>query len=506
MTYEIKYNASPTLRKFHKSEAFVRGVRGPIGSGKSVGMCIEIFTRLNQQAKDKSGKRKSRWAVVRNTYPELETTTLKTWLDWFPEEIFGKVSRRVPICHYFQYNDIEAEIYFIAMDRPEDVKKLLSLELTGIFFNEARELPLKVIQTGCDRVGRYPSQRSKPDDIPSSHWPTWYGVIMDTNSPDEDHWWAVMSGHAELPPDFTIPDNWEFFDQPPAAFETKSDTGGRSKWRLNPDAENLANLPANYYKNLISGKSNSHVRVYVGNKYDSSGDGEIVYEEFSEDAHVAKEHMAVIPTRTVYVGLDFGRTPAASFGQMDVFGQWRDLHELVTEGVGAERFAHLLKAEIAAVFPTVKFERFEFYGDPSGEFHQSGSDKTYFEILKANGIPVHAAPTQNPTTRIEAGREPLLRMLPQGKPAYQINASCKVTIKGFKTGYCYQTIKSTGVLKKSEKIEKNRYSHVHEARQYGMCGAGFGKKLTKREKNGKTFKAKTQFSVFNSNEMGNRVH
>ncbi len=31
------YNASHTLSKFHKSNAFVRGVRGPVGSGSGGG-------------------------------------------------------------------------------------------------------------------------------------------------------------------------------------------------------------------------------------------------------------------------------------------------------------------------------------------------------------------------------------------------------------------------------------------------------------------------------------
>lgn len=496
--YEIKYEASPTLQKFHNSDAFVRGVRGPIGSGKSVGMCIEIFRRVSQQAPDKTGKRKSRWAIVRNTYPELETTTLKTWLDWFPEEIFGKVSRRVPICHYFEFNDIEAEIYFIAMDRAEDVKKLLSLELTGIFYNEARELPLKIIQTGCDRVGRYPSQRSRPDDIPASQWPTWYGVIMDTNSPDEDHWWPMMAGDAELPEDFTIPDNWEFWAQPPAAFEEK-DERGRTKWVLNPEAENLANLPANYYTNLISGKAAMHVRVYVGNKYGTLTEGKVVYEEFSPDLHIAKGPITRVPGKIIHVGLDFGQTPAACFGQSDAYGTWRDIHELVTRGVGAKAFGRLLKLEIANKFPGLDInDHFEFWGDPSGEYNQSGSDETYFDTLKGMGIRVKAAPTQNPVTRIEAGREPLEQLLPGGRMGYQIDPSCKVLIKGFMSGYHYPKLKSTGSVRTADKPAKNRESHVHEARQYALCGAGYARRLISKEKSNTKgpVRAKTSFSVY----------
>ena len=42
----LKYRAEPTLAKFHRSKAFVRGVRGPIGSGKSVACCWEILRKV----------------------------------------------------------------------------------------------------------------------------------------------------------------------------------------------------------------------------------------------------------------------------------------------------------------------------------------------------------------------------------------------------------------------------------------------------------------------------
>lgn len=495
--HEIKYVASPTLKKFHKSPAFVRGIRGPIGSGKSVGCCMEVFRRMQEQEPGRDGKRRSRWAIIRNTYPELETTTIKTWLDWFPERIFGRLIKRAPICHEIRYNDIEAEVYFLAMDKPDDVKKLLSLELTGGWPNEARELGYEIITTLCDRVGRYPAQKDRPEHIEPSNWPTWYGVIMDTNSPDEDHWWPVCAGDAELPEDWTPPTNWELFAQPPAAFEEKS--GEKTVWRLNPDAENLPNLPPNYYKNLIQGRKHSHIRVYVGNKYGTVSDGKQVYPEWSEDLHLSQTTIPVIPGRTVYVGLDFGQTPAACFGQSDARGQWRDLHEIVTEGLGPKRFARILRNEIASKFPGMKITQFEFYGDPSGAFPTGNADETYFEILKAEGFNIRPAPTQNPTTRQEAGREPLERMLAGGTPGYQIDPSCKTLIRGFRAGYQYKRLKVSGSVKYDDKPDKNRFSHVHEARQYMLCGAGYGRDLRKRgnweQNKGEVLRAKTKFSV-----------
>ena len=54
-----------------KDDSFFRGVRGPVGSGKSVSCCIEIFRRAAKQEPSPDGKRKSRWAVIRNTNPQL---------------------------------------------------------------------------------------------------------------------------------------------------------------------------------------------------------------------------------------------------------------------------------------------------------------------------------------------------------------------------------------------------------------------------------------------------
>ena len=64
-----------TIKQFMKDTHFFRGIRGPVGSGKSVACCIEIFRRALQQEKNSEGKRKSRWAVIRNTNPQLRTTT-----------------------------------------------------------------------------------------------------------------------------------------------------------------------------------------------------------------------------------------------------------------------------------------------------------------------------------------------------------------------------------------------------------------------------------------------
>ncbi len=243
----LNYKApGPIVKAFMKDDSFFRGLRGPVGSGKSVSCCIEILRRALAQEPNADGIRKSRWAVIRNTNPQLKTTTIKTWLDWFPEEEWGKFLYSVPFTHMIKKGDIELEVIFLALDRPDDVKKLLSLELTGVWVNEAREIPKSIIDACTMRVGRYPSMRDGG--------PSWYGVICDTNAPDTEHWWPILAGETVLPDYLTKqeakmlvkPDNWTFFNQPPAMDEIIGKDKTVDRYERNDEAENVNNLTPNY--------------------------------------------------------------------------------------------------------------------------------------------------------------------------------------------------------------------------------------------------------------------
>ena len=183
----------PIAKEFMKDESFVRGIRGPVGSGKSVTCCMEIMRKAVNQAPNSAGVRRTRWAVIHNTNPQLKTTTIKTWRDWFGDEV-GKFVWSPPYTHLVNFSlpdktSVELEVIFLALDKQEDVKKLLSLELTGVWLNEARELPKSIVDACTMRVGRFPSMRDGG--------PSWFGVIMDTNAPDETHWWGIMAGEVQ---------------------------------------------------------------------------------------------------------------------------------------------------------------------------------------------------------------------------------------------------------------------------------------------------------------------
>ncbi len=152
----VQYEAPPTLGRFLGSDAFVRCVMGPLGSGKSSACVLEILRRAMQQRHGPDGIRRTRFAIIRNTYGELRDTTWKTFQQWIPPQL-GKFNKE-EFSFRMRFNDVDCEVLFRALDRPEDVKKLLSLELTGAYFNEFREIAKSIFELMQGRVGRYPSK------------------------------------------------------------------------------------------------------------------------------------------------------------------------------------------------------------------------------------------------------------------------------------------------------------------------------------------------------------
>lgn len=398
------------------------------------------------------GTASTRWAVVRNTYRELKDTTLKTWLDWWTESSFGA----------FKYGDMEHPIImkhpdghwidmlvqFRALDRPNDVRKVLSLEITGAWVNEAREIPFGIVAGLDDRIDRYPAV--------VDGGPTWSGLILDTNSPDDDHWWYRLAEEDK-------PEGWDFFTQPGGLIETGAE------FEPNPEAENLEHLAKDFYKIRAQGKRKDHVRVYYCNRYGFVQEGKPVYPEYADDVHCPG---TIEPIKSVplYVGLDFGLTPAALFCQQTITGRWIWVDELVTEDMGATRFAELLGPRLRG-----QYQGFDIriFGDPAGVDRVQTDEKTVFSILEKHGIIALPAPTQDTVIRRDALANPMTRMI-DGKPGFLISDKCKVARKGLAGGYALRRLQVAGEERYHEKPDKNRFSHVIEAGQYAMCGAGEG--------------------------------
>ena len=133
-------------------------------------------------------------------------------------------------------------------------------------------------------------------------------------------------------------------------------------------------------------------------------------------------------------------------------------------------------------------------GDPAGDYRAQTDESTPFQILRGAGIKAYPAPSNDVSLRIEAVNAPLTRLV-EGKPGMLIDKSCKHLIKGFAGGYQYKRLQVSGE-RYTEKPDKNDYSHVHDALQYLLLGAGEGKKITGHQQESKVIQAKTKFDVF----------
>jgi hypothetical protein len=435
-----------TVSAFLKDDSFFRGLMGPFGSGKSTACIMDILRRSAMQAPGPDGTRRTRWAIIRNTYPELRTTTIKSWHQWIPPQI-GRWVDAGPPTHHIVEGGLDMEVLFIALDRPDDIAKLLSMELTGAWINEAREVPKAVLDGLTGRVGRFPSVMLGGC--------SWSGILADTNPPDSDHWWYRLAEEER-------PQGWAFFKQP----------GGRE-----PDAENIANLPTDYYARQVAGKDEDWIRVYVDGQYGFVRDGKPVYPEFRDSLH-AKD-FELQPHWGIHIGIDFGLTPAAVFGQRSPMGQWRWHSELVTEDMGATRFAEQLRRVMAERYPGMAVA--SITGDPAGEGRAQTDERTPFQILRAANIEAVPAPTNDFTKRRESVAVALGRLI-DGEPGLIVHPNCRMLRKAMAGGYQYKRVQVSGEERFRDAPDKNMYSHVAEAGQYMLVGAGEAKTLIARER------------------------
>lgn len=462
MQIAYDYSSAPTLRAFAQSDARIRAIKGPVGAGKSSASIVELVRRGQMHPRSYDGIRHSRWAVVRNTYQELASTTIKSIFQWLPPHYFGRYLESKHTYTIKAFEGCDIELLFLALDRPQDIAKLLSLELTGGFINEAREVPWSIIEAMEARIDRYP----KRAEIPGGRY--WSGIWMDTNPPDSDSkfyryfeekiWlpdFLRLQREGKFPPAMKPEEYAQIFSQP----------SGRAD-----NAENLPNLAPGYYDKISIGKSPEWIKIYVDGQYGFVVEGKLVYPEYADKVHCqAVDPIAGLPIIRSY---DFGLTPACAFSQVLPDGRWLTFDEMTSDNMSIDQFSDEVLEHCARAFRGSDV-RFEDWGDPAGEQRAQTDKRTCFEIMQSKGIEIEGS-VQDPTLRQEAVRK-TLRTLVGGEPQFILHPRCKVLRKGFLGGYHRRRMQTAGPERYAAEPEKNNASHIHDSLQYGMVkyfGAG----------------------------------
>lgn len=407
--FKFKYAASPTCAKFIANHDPRKILAGPVGGGKTSACIVAILMNAIHQEPDFDGIRRTRHLVVRNTVPMLRMTTIKSFLDWIPDGVFGRwaVSDKI---YYMKFKDVEAEIQFLALEDENDIRKLLSLETTTCYFNELREINESVIEgmIGTKRVGRYPSRKQGPGA-------TYPCILADTNMPAMDTYHQeIMDGDIG---------GWTLFKQPPGDSAI---------------AENLEFLPPDYYN--TEGLSDEYIRTMIKCEYGTSREGMPVFRQtFIPDFHIAKEPLLALqsPDYPILIGLDAGLTPAAIIGQINMASRLNVLAECFTpknESIGMERFLTTrLIPLLRNRFPNNKVT---VIVDPAAMQKSQATEETVFQIITKTGLSVRTAASNKLDLRIGSAETMFGRQI-GGKAALLIDESCKGLISALKHGYIF---------------------------------------------------------------------
>lgn len=443
------------LAAYGKCRSAVHIIRGPLGGGKTYESIDKIINLCCEQKPTKSdGIRKTRGVVVRNTYPDLISTVIKDVREVIPETMGHMTMGHPPELNMdFDLEDgtrVVSNVIFLALDKEDDVRKIRGLNATWVYINEVKE----VAKANFDMV------TARADRYPQIGWSQFGGVFCDTNAWDQDHWLEDLAKQIrakELP-------GYEIFVQPGAVLKVNG------KWVVNPKAENPAAVRLGYYEKVLRGKREDWIKVNLANEIGYSFDGKPVHPDYSDSVNVSSEALIPYPGMC-FIGLDFGLTPAAVFWQRQLNGQWWGFDELVEMDMANDAFALALKAKCAVWKARVPGLNFRFVGDPSGDNRSMTDGRTTFQMYRLAGVPAIPASTNDPQVRRDALIRPLTRTV-KGQPGLLLAPHMNMLRKSLSGAWCYRRVMIGGTQRYRDEAEKNEFSHVGEAAEYGLMDAG----------------------------------
>lgn len=445
----LVYTPVPSTEPFIQADKFANFIIGPVGSTKTTAALMKISYEAKRIKPGRDGVRRSRIAVVRNTRQMLWDTTIPDFLKWYPDGVAG-VLMKTESKFLLRFDDVQCEVLFRGLDDANDVRRLLSLQLTFGMLDEFREIHPDVYNALTGRLGRYPDKTMNGvgacDDAGKQIHKVWGA----TNPPDADTWWETLLTEP--------PDNMHVTFQP----------SGRS-----PEADWVQHLPDGYYDNLCEGKDEDWISVYVDGKFGASLAGKPVFRAFNADTHVAKTPLALLPAAPVIIGVDAGLSPAAVLGQVDYQGRVIVHDALISEHMGALRFIReKLKPLLANKYAGYKVA---VVIDPAAQQRAQTDERTVMDMFKAEGFSVKPARTNAIPARIAAVDQFLTRTV-DGKPGFLVNKEgAQPLISALRGRYRYK-MNTKGEV--DESPEKNHpWSDVADACQYLCLHADNGNTL-----------------------------
>lgn len=448
----IHYTPPPTVRDFithyKPGELFLDWILGPVGSGKTTGIFMKLVYMAQLQAKSPiDGIRRSRCVIVRNTAPQLNDTTLKSWDYWFKDGQAGKWYATNKT-FMLKYGDVECEVLFRPLDTPDDVQRVLSLEVTFAILDEFVQIPQAIVEALSARCGRYPPAV----DGGCTNWGMWGA----SNPGMETDWWyPMLEDHEELPEGQEPPENWTYFKQP-SGFSDK--------------AENTDHLPgkAGYYANLAKGKTKHWIKQFIEVVWGYSMAGNPVFPMFNPEIHMAQAPIKPLPHTPIIVGYDPGLAGSgAVLMQYDeAYGRVLVLAEIAVRDYATDRFiVEKLKPLLRTRFPNMDVIVVPDPASAARSSAKTGASVTS-EFKKAKFTVIEDGNNEI-ESRLQPAQYYMMRLTSAG-PALLIDPSCVRLKRALVGGYRFAAIKNALSGETREVPEKNNHSHIADGFTYGV--------------------------------------
>lgn len=460
MAEVIDYTPPPTVSAFiqdyRQGELFYSWIVGPVGSGKTTGNFFKLCYMAKLQQPGPDGVRRSRAVIVRNTAPQLQDTTLKSWFQWFREGQAGEW-RKTEKSFVLKFDDVECEVLFRPLDTAEDIARVLSLEVTFAILDEFVQIPREIVDALSSRCGRYPAKK----DGGATNWGMWGASNTDT----EDNWWYDYLHDAE-----TV---WSYtgdIDKDRALKAFKNAHHINATYFKQPsgfalDAENIDNLPGgrDYYVQQAVGKKKAWVKQFIEVEWGYSAAGTPVVSSFNSQWHVSKVPLVYNPLLELVVGMDPGLAGMGwCFTQQDLSGRLLVLGEVVLENVGVARaITDFVKPYIRRRFPEANII---IAPDPAAANRSVNDERAVADILKRH-FEVKIEANNRLPLRLDAIDYFAARLTDEGPALLFDPTECPKAIRAVAGGWRYAMNVRKGVVQ-GTMPEKNAHSHIGDAFGY----------------------------------------
>lgn len=421
--HSTEFHPNPLQKQFIESQAKADLFSSRMGEGKSTALSWAALyhTRHNPGA---------RHCLIRDTFENMQATTMKTFFEWFPPGIYGTYNHSRKTFTWAE-GVASGEVEFLGMDDPQDASKLMSRELAGFGMDEPAPA---VGSAGIDEmIFDIAMSRLRQRGM------KWYTAKLAENNPDENHW------------------TYRKFANP--------GTEGYKLWQP-PSPENVNNLPPSYYAELrrLWQHRPDLVRRFVEGEFGYQQIGKGVTPQWSDKLHLATGLIAM-PRIELVLCWDWGHNPTCIVTQKTPLGSWNILDCLVGEGIGAEE---LVKDGVvpllAARYPKYSLRHI---GDPAG--NQREQTSIYRSparlVMKELGGHFRAGPVD-----LEGRVEPLRAVLGRvqgGKGIVQVDRErAKEVWHALRGGWHFHIAKN-GIV--SGVPVKNIHSHPGDALSYAAA-------------------------------------